>query len=78
MPVRKLKPVTPSQRFRIINGFDSITTDITKEITILGEVTDVSVFTTKTRLRIATLVIKDDTGVIRAKWFGPQDRKSVV
>ena len=27
MPVRKLKPVTPSQRFRIINGFDSITTD---------------------------------------------------
>ena len=27
MPVRKLKPVTPSQRFRIVNGFDSITTD---------------------------------------------------
>ena len=55
-----------------ISKIDSITTDITKEITILGEVTDVSVFTTKTRLRIATLVIKDDTGVIRAKWFGPQ------
>ena len=55
-----------------ISTIDSITGDITKEITILGEVTDVSVFTTKTRLRIATLVIKDDTGVIRAKWFGPQ------
>jgi len=27
MPVRKLKPVTPSQRFRIVNGFDAITTD---------------------------------------------------
>ena len=27
MPVRKLKPVTPSQRFRVVNGFDSITTD---------------------------------------------------
>tara|TARA_B100000575_G_scaffold230859_1_gene191893 strand:+ start:4859 stop:5683 length:825 start_codon:yes stop_codon:yes gene_type:complete len=27
MSVRKLKPVTPSQRFRIVNGFDSITTD---------------------------------------------------
>ena len=55
-----------------ISKINSITTDITKEITILGEVTDVSVFTTKTRLRIATLAIKDDTGVIRAKWFGPQ------
>mgnify|MGYP000005614765 FL=1 len=28
MPVRKLKPVTPSQRFRVVNGFDAITTDI--------------------------------------------------
>ena len=27
MPVRKLKPVTPSQRFRVVNGFDAITTD---------------------------------------------------
>ncbi|MEE3035459.1 MAG: 50S ribosomal protein L2 [Bacteroidota bacterium] len=27
MPVRKLKPVTPAQRFRIVNGFDMITTD---------------------------------------------------
>ena len=55
-----------------IAKINSITAEISKEITILGEITDVSVFTTKTRLRIATLVIKDDTGVIRAKWFGPQ------
>ena len=27
MSVRKLKPVTPAQRFRVVNGFDSITTD---------------------------------------------------
>ncbi len=55
-----------------ISKISSITSEISKEITILGEITEVSVFTTKTRLRIATLVIKDDTGLIRAKWFGPQ------
>ena len=27
MAVRKLKPVTPGQRFRVVNGFDAITTD---------------------------------------------------
>ena len=27
MPVRKLKPITPGQRFRVVNGFDAITTD---------------------------------------------------
>ena len=27
MSVRKLKPVTPAQRFTIVNGFDAITTD---------------------------------------------------
>ena len=27
MSVRKLKPVTPAQRFRVVNGFDAITTD---------------------------------------------------
>ncbi len=27
MSVRKLKPVTPGQRFRVVNGFDTITTD---------------------------------------------------
>jgi len=27
MSVRKLKPITPDQRFRVVNGFDTITTD---------------------------------------------------
>lgn len=27
MAVRKLKPITPGQRFRIVNGFDTVTTD---------------------------------------------------
>jgi len=27
MSVRKLKPITPGQRFRIVNGYDQITTD---------------------------------------------------
>ena len=27
MSVRKLKPITPGQRFRVVNGFDVITTD---------------------------------------------------
>ncbi|TRZ44230.1 50S ribosomal protein L2 [Robertkochia solimangrovi] len=27
MSVRKLKPVTPAQRFRVVNGFDAVTTD---------------------------------------------------
>lgn len=27
MAVRKLKPITPAQRFRVVNGFDTITTD---------------------------------------------------
>src|SRR5690606_31602524 len=27
MSVRKLKPITPGQRFRVVSGFDAITTD---------------------------------------------------
>ncbi|OQD42223.1 50S ribosomal protein L2 [Croceivirga radicis] len=27
MSVRKLKPITPGQRFRVVNGFDAVTTD---------------------------------------------------
>ena len=27
MSVRKLKPITPGQRFRVVNGFDTVTTD---------------------------------------------------
>ncbi|MBL30815.1 MAG: 50S ribosomal protein L2 [Flavobacteriaceae bacterium] len=34
MPVRKLKPVTPAQRFRVVNGFESITSS-TPEKTLL-------------------------------------------
>ena len=26
MSVRKLKPITPGQRFKVVNGFDAITT----------------------------------------------------
>ena len=55
-----------------VSKINSINNEIKKEITVLGEVKDVSVFTTKTRLRIATLIINDETGSIRAKWFGPQ------
>ena len=55
-----------------VSKIKSINSEIKKEITVLGEVKNVSVFTTKTRLRIATLIINDETGSIRAKWFGPQ------
>ena len=44
----------------------------TKEITVLVNVTKVSVFTTRSRLRIATLSLSDETGEAKAKWFGPQ------
>ncbi|MEN9908406.1 MAG: hypothetical protein RLZZ540_1555, partial [Bacteroidota bacterium] len=27
MSVRKLKPITAGQRFRVVNGYDAITTD---------------------------------------------------
>jgi large subunit ribosomal protein L2 len=27
MSVRKLKPISPAQRFRVVNGFDALTTD---------------------------------------------------
>ena len=46
--------------------------DIEKEVTIIGTISNVSVFTTKSRLRITTLSIKDSTGLVKAKWFGPQ------
>ena len=46
--------------------------DSESEITVFGKIEKVSVFTTKTRLRIATLDIKDESGVLKAKWFGPQ------
>ena len=46
--------------------------DENNEITVIASVKKVSVFTTKSRLRITTLVITDETGTINAKWFGPQ------
>ena len=46
--------------------------DSESEITVFGKIEKVSVFTTKTRLRITTLDIKDESGVLKAKWFGPQ------
>ena len=46
--------------------------DENNEITVIASVKKVSVFTTKSRLRITTLVITDGTGTINAKWFVPQ------
>ncbi|MDA8667430.1 ATP-dependent DNA helicase RecG [Candidatus Actinomarina sp.] len=43
-----------------------------KEITVLVKIVKVSVFTTRSRLRIATLLVSDETGGAKAKWFGPQ------
>ena len=37
-----------------------------------GNISKVSVFTTRSRLRITTLTISDDSGNVKAKWFGPQ------
>ena len=67
----RLFPKKHYDRSQIMNLSD-ILPDYDKEITIFGKITDVSVFTTKTRLRITTLTINDDTGLARAKWFGPQ------
>ena len=41
--------------------------DSESEITVFGKIEKVSVFTTKTRLRITTLVIKDESGGLKAK-----------
>ena len=46
--------------------------DQTYEVTIFGTIDKLSVFTTKSRLRIATLTISDESGSLKAKWFGPQ------
>ena len=45
---------------------------IHEEATIEGTIQDISVFTTRTRLRITTFKIADTSGVLSAKWFGPQ------
>ena len=46
--------------------------EVGREITVLVKITKVSVFTTRSRLRIATLSVSDETGDAKAKWFGPQ------
>ena len=46
--------------------------DQNQEVTIIGSISNISVFTTKTRLRITTLTINDESGSVKAKWFGPQ------
>ncbi len=46
--------------------------DIDKEVTMIGNISKVSVFTTRSRLRITTLSISDNSGNVKAKWFGPQ------
>ena len=40
---------------------------LASEVTIFGTIDKVSVFTTKTRLRIATLSISDESGSLKAK-----------
>lgn len=35
MSVRKLKPITPGQRFRVVNGYDAITTDTPEKSLLL-------------------------------------------
>ncbi len=57
-------------KIKLINQI--VPTDSEKEVTMIGTIADVSVFTTKSRLRITTLSIKDNTGSVKAKWFGPQ------
>ena len=57
-------------KIKTINQIDQ--SDIEKEVTMIGTISNVSVFTTKSRLRITTLSIKDSTGLVKAKWYGPQ------
>ena len=76
-----LKSVTDLLRFYPRKHIDrskvKLITEISKddenqEVTIIGSVSNISVFTTRTRLRITTLTINDDSGSVKAKWFGPQ------
>jgi len=57
-------------KIKLVQEIDQ--SDIEKDVTIIGTIINVSVFTTKSRLRITTLSIKDSTGSLKAKWFGPQ------
>ena len=46
--------------------------DENNEVTIFGTINKVSVFTTRTGLRITTFTISDESGSLKAKWFSPQ------
>ena len=63
------KHIDRSQIKKIIDIGES---DVDKEVTMIGNITKISVFTTRSRLRITTLSISDDSGNVKAKWFGPQ------
>ena len=60
------------ERELITNIKDLDINDDNNEITISGTIEDISVFTTRTRLRITTFKIGDGSGFLSAKWFGPQ------
>ncbi len=60
------------ERSKIMSIKEISQSDVKGEVTFTGVVTDISVFTTRTRLRITTFKISDDTGTVSAKWFGPQ------
>ena len=63
------KHIDRSKIKKIVEINDS---DIDKEVTMIGNISKVSVFTTRSRLRITTLSISDNSGNVKAKWFGPQ------
>lgn len=60
MSVRKLKPITPGQRFRVVNGFDSITTAVPEK----------TLLTTKKRSGG-----RSNSGKITAKYIGGGHKK---
>ena len=60
------------ERGLITNISDLDSNDDNNEITIAGRIEDISVFVTRTRLRITTFKISDGSGILSAKWFGAQ------
>ena len=60
------------ERELITNISELDSKDNNNDITIAGRIEDISVFVTKTRLRITTFKINDDSGILSAKWFGAQ------
>ena len=50
--------------------------DLDKEITVLLQIDEIKVFTTRSRLRIATFHLSDETGQTKAMYFGNQYKDS--